>query len=98
MVLGEADPDPDVELALENEQWAFDILLDDESVMTNFIGVLLALFLARAFLRLFDVALLLGSLWGVFLFVNGFLCCVFLLQRFLFTTLAVLLDEFMQSV
>jgi hypothetical protein len=98
MVLGEADPDSDVELALENEQWPFDVLLYDESIVTDFIGVLLALFLVWAFLRLFHVALLLGPLWGVFLFVNGFLCCVFLLQRFLLTTLTVLLDEFMQSV
>lgn len=98
MILSEADPDSDVELALENKQWSLDVLLDDKGVVADFVSVLLAFLLARAFLRLLHVAILLASLWGVFFFVLGLLRCVFLLQRLLLTTLTVLLDELVQSV
>ena len=91
-------PDSHVEFSVHYKQRVLDVFLDDKGVVADFVSVLLALLLAWAFLRLLHVAILLASLWGVFFFILGLLCCVFLLQRLLLTTLTVLLDELVQSV
>jgi hypothetical protein len=68
VVLSQANPNSDVELALVDKQWLFDVFLDNERVVAYLDCVVIALFLSRARLWLFVVALLLGSLWIVLFF------------------------------
>jgi hypothetical protein len=70
VVLGKANPNSDVELALVDEQWSLDVFLNNERVVAYLDCVVIALFFGRARLGLFIVALLLGSFWIVFFFVS----------------------------
>lgn len=81
MVLGKANPNSDVELSLVDEQWPLDVFLDNERVVAYLDCVVITLFLGRARLRLFVVALLLGSFWIVLFFVSFIILSrVFLLK------------------
>lgn len=80
MILSQTYPDPDVEFAFEDEQRSLNVFLDDEGVVTNFEGMMLALFLGGAGLGFFDVAFLQGPLRGILLFLNRVLGGVLFLQ------------------